>query len=158
METKVLHDKMFSYMHVLEGKCLNLVFEPFRTQSRIFTTLQKTPVESTLGKRRKCWKPNFFSFFLLCFSTVRNKILFFSHIFLFVNPWFFFCRMVVVLGLYTAKVISWRSIINAHVFPGFFTPVLRQLPFQGQQLFFTHASSEVRGENTIFYFAEDRPF
>ena len=33
------------------------------------------------------------------------------------------------------------------VFPGFLTPVLKQLPFQSHRLLFSYAS-EVRGENT----------
>ena len=37
---------------------------------------------------------------------------------------------------------------DAHVFPGFITPVLIQLSFQSHQLLFSHASAEVRGENT----------
>ena len=37
---------------------------------------------------------------------------------------------------------------EAYVFPGFLTPVLRQLSFQSHQLLFSHASAEVRGENT----------
>ena len=37
---------------------------------------------------------------------------------------------------------------NAHVFPGFLTPVLTQLSFQSHKLLFSHASAEVRGENT----------
>ena len=36
---------------------------------------------------------------------------------------------------------------DAHVFPGFLTPVLTQLSFQSHQLLFSHASAEVRGEN-----------
>ena len=36
---------------------------------------------------------------------------------------------------------------DAHVFPGFLTPVLTQLSFQSHRLLFSHAS-EVRGENT----------
>ena len=35
---------------------------------------------------------------------------------------------------------------DAHVFPGFLTPVLTQLTFQSHQLLFSHASAEVRGE------------
>ena len=37
---------------------------------------------------------------------------------------------------------------DAHVFPGFLTPVLTQLSFQSHRLPFSHASAEVRGENT----------
>ena len=37
---------------------------------------------------------------------------------------------------------------DAHVFPGFLTPVLTQLSFQSHRLYFSHASAEVRGENT----------
>ena len=36
---------------------------------------------------------------------------------------------------------------DAYVFPGFLTPVLTLL-FQSHQLLFSHASAEVRGENT----------
>ena len=35
---------------------------------------------------------------------------------------------------------------DAHVFPGFLTPVLTELSFQGHLLLFSHAS-EVSGEN-----------
>ena len=48
----------------------------------------------------------------------------------------------------TAKVISWRSVTHIIVFPGFLTPVLTQLSFQSYRLLFSHASAEVRGENT----------
>ena len=37
---------------------------------------------------------------------------------------------------------------NAHVFPGFLTPVLTQLSFRSHPLLFSHVSAEVRGENT----------
>ena len=37
---------------------------------------------------------------------------------------------------------------DAYVFPGFLKPVLTQLFFQKSQLLFSHASAEVRGENT----------
>ena len=37
---------------------------------------------------------------------------------------------------------------DAHVFPGFLTPVLTQLSFQSYRLLFSHASAEVTGENT----------
>ena len=37
---------------------------------------------------------------------------------------------------------------DAHVFPGFPTPVLTKLSFQSHRLLFSHASAEVRGENT----------
>ena len=37
---------------------------------------------------------------------------------------------------------------DAHVFPGFLTPVLTQLSFQSHRLLFSHASAEVRGEKT----------
>ena len=37
---------------------------------------------------------------------------------------------------------------DLHVLPGFLTPVLTQLSFQSNQLLFSHASAEVRGENT----------
>ena len=38
---------------------------------------------------------------------------------------------------------------DAHVFPGFLTPVLTQLSFQSHRLLFSHASAEVIGENTV---------
>ena len=38
---------------------------------------------------------------------------------------------------------------DAHVFPGFLTPVLTQLSFQSQPLLFSHASADVRGESTL---------
>ena len=37
---------------------------------------------------------------------------------------------------------------DAQVFPGFLTPVLTQISFQSHRLLFSHASAEVRGENT----------
>ena len=37
---------------------------------------------------------------------------------------------------------------DAHVFPGFLTPVLTQLLFLKPPLLFSNASAEVRGENT----------
>ena len=37
---------------------------------------------------------------------------------------------------------------DAHVFPGFLTPVLTQHSFQRHRLLFSHASVELRGENT----------
>ena len=37
---------------------------------------------------------------------------------------------------------------DAHVFPGFLTQVLIQISFQSHRLLFSHASAEVRGENT----------
>ena len=37
---------------------------------------------------------------------------------------------------------------DAHVFPGFLTPVLTVISLQSHQLPFSHASEEVRGENT----------
>ena len=37
---------------------------------------------------------------------------------------------------------------DAHVFPGFLTPVPTQRPFQSHRLLFSNASAEVRGENT----------
>ena len=38
---------------------------------------------------------------------------------------------------------------DAQVFPGFITPVLTQLFFPKPPLLFSHASAEVRGENTL---------
>ena len=37
---------------------------------------------------------------------------------------------------------------DAYVFPGFLTPVLTLLFFQSHRLLFSHASAEVRGQNT----------
>ena len=37
---------------------------------------------------------------------------------------------------------------DAHVFPGFLTPVLTQVSFQSHRLLFSHASAEMTGENT----------
>ena len=37
---------------------------------------------------------------------------------------------------------------DAHVFPGFLTPVQTQISFQSHRLLFSHASAEVKGENT----------
>ena len=37
---------------------------------------------------------------------------------------------------------------DAHALPGFLTPVLTQLSFKSHRLVFSHASAEVRGENT----------
>ena len=42
------------------------------------------------------------------------------------------------------------AVSDAHVFPGFLTPVLTRLSFKSHQLLFSHASAEVRGENTPF--------
>ena len=38
---------------------------------------------------------------------------------------------------------------DAHVFPGFLTPVLTQLSFQSHRLLFSHASAVLRGENSL---------
>ena len=38
------------------------------------------------------------------------------------------------------------AVADAHVFPGFLTPVLIQLSFQSHRLLFSHASAEVRGD------------
>ena len=62
--------------------------------------------------------------------------------------------LLVVLGFnatLTAEVIIIMAVGDAYVFPGFLTPVLTQLFFpkpQSQRLLFSHASAEVRGENT----------
>ena len=40
------------------------------------------------------------------------------------------------------------AVRDAHVFPGFLTPVLIQISFQSHRLIFSHASAEVRVENT----------
>ena len=37
----------------------------------------------------------------------------------------------------------------AQVFPGFLAPVKTQVSFQSHRLLFSHASAEVRGENTL---------
>ena len=37
---------------------------------------------------------------------------------------------------------------DAHVFPGFLTPVLTQLSFQSHRLLFSHASAELSGQYT----------
>ena len=37
---------------------------------------------------------------------------------------------------------------NPHVFPSFLTPVLTLVSFQSHRLLFSHASAEVRSENT----------
>ena len=37
---------------------------------------------------------------------------------------------------------------DAHMFPGSLTPVLTQFSFLSHQLLFSHASAEVRGENS----------
>ena len=39
---------------------------------------------------------------------------------------------------------------DAHVFPGFLTPVFTQISSQSHQQLFSHASAEVRGENTLW--------
>ena len=41
------------------------------------------------------------------------------------------------------------AVSEAHVFPGFLTPVLTQISFQSHRLLFSYASAEVRGENTL---------
>ena len=48
----------------------------------------------------------------------------------------------------TAKVIIIMVVGDAHVFPGFLTPVLIQLFFPKPPTLFSHASAEVRGKNT----------
>ena len=47
----------------------------------------------------------------------------------------------------TAKVISWRSVMHMCLL-AFLTPELTQLSFQSHCLLFSHASAEVRAENT----------
>ena len=37
---------------------------------------------------------------------------------------------------------------DAYMFPGFLTPLLTQLSFKSHRLLFSHASAEMRGENT----------
>ena len=37
---------------------------------------------------------------------------------------------------------------DAHVFPGFLTPALTQLSFHSHRLLFSHASAEMRGDDT----------
>ena len=46
------------------------------------------------------------------------------------------------------RVVGLLVVSDAHVFPGFLTPVLTQLSFQSHQLLFSHASAELIGENT----------
>ena len=70
----------------------------------------------------------------------------------------FFCRLqqlsfwtvvVVVLRFnpaLTANVIWWSV---THMFPGFLSQVLTQISFQSHRLLFSHASAEVRGDNTL---------
>ena len=41
------------------------------------------------------------------------------------------------------------AVSDANVFPDFLTPVRTQLSFQSHQLLFSHASAELRGENTL---------
>ena len=41
------------------------------------------------------------------------------------------------------------AVSDTHVFPGFLILVLTQLSFLSHQLLFSHASVEVRGENTL---------
>ena len=40
------------------------------------------------------------------------------------------------------------TVVDAHVFPGFLTPVLTQISSQSHRLLSSHASAEVRGENS----------
>ena len=40
------------------------------------------------------------------------------------------------------------AVSDTHVFPGLLTPVLTKLSFQSYRLLSSHASAEVRGENT----------
>ena len=40
------------------------------------------------------------------------------------------------------------AVDDANVFPGFLTPVVTQFSFQSHQLHLSHASADVRGENT----------
>ena len=42
-----------------------------------------------------------------------------------------------------------NTVIDAHVFPGFLTPALTQLPFGRHQLLLSLASAEVRGKNML---------
>ena len=42
---------------------------------------------------------------------------------------------------------SYMAVSDAHVFPGFLTPVLTQVSFRSHRQLFSHASAEVRGEN-----------
>ena len=39
------------------------------------------------------------------------------------------------------------AVNDAHVFPGFLTPVLTQISFQSHRLLFSPAAAEVRGKN-----------
>ena len=40
------------------------------------------------------------------------------------------------------------EVSGAHVFPNFLTAILTQISFQSHRLLFSHASAEVKGENT----------
>ena len=71
---------------------------------------------------------------LMPFRTVRTELVAWLVVWL------------VVLGLnatLTAKVG------DAYVFPGFLTPVHTQISFQNHRVLFSHASAEMRGENTL---------
>ena len=46
---------------------------------------------------------------------------------------------------------------GAHAFPGFLTPVLTQLSFQSHRRLFSHASAEVRDENTPDWLLDATP-
>ena len=57
----------------------------------------------------------------------------------------------IVLGFnatLTSKVIVIMEVSQAHVFPGFLTPVLTQLFFPKPRLLFSNTYAEVRHENT----------
>ena len=41
------------------------------------------------------------------------------------------------------------AVDDAYVFPGFLTPVLTQISFDSHRLLSSHASAEVRGEDTL---------
>ena len=53
-----------------------------------------------------------------------------------------------ILGLTFNSYGHIMAVRDAHVFPGFLTPVLTQLSFQNHRLLFSHASAEVTGEYT----------
>ena len=81
----------------------------------------------------KCWKTAFSLYFTTTFILPYHGWL-------------------VVLGFNATLTLSQGHIMTvgaAHVFPCFLTPVLTQLSFQSHRLLVSHASREVRGENTL---------
>ena len=62
----------------------------------------------------------------------------------------YFCNIFVPISEWphlTAKVISWRSATHMY-FPAFSQQYLHNFSFQSHRLLFSHASAEVRDENT----------